>query len=66
MINELNLQGVTANDLVVANQKHGQISEIFGNKTSCDDIDQDRDYTMVYHVPNQTEDTSIVEFNFFK
>ena len=66
MINELNLQGVTANDLVVANQKHGQISEIFGNKTSCDDIDQDRDYTMVYHVPNQTEDSSIVEFNFFK
>lgn len=59
-------EGVTKDSLVVCNQKHGKITDMWEDSTSCDDIDQDREYTMVYHVPNQTEETKVIEFNFLK
>jgi len=59
-------EGVTKDQLVVCNQKYGKITEVFKDSTPCDDIDQDREFTMVYHVPNQSEDTRVVEFNFIK
>ena len=31
----------------------------------CDAIDQDREDTMVYHVPGRAEGSKIIEFNFF-
>lgn len=63
---ELKLDDINPDDLVVCNQKMGKISEMFKDTTSCNDIDQDREYTMVYHVPNQTEETKVIEFNFIK
>lgn len=66
IVNEMKLQGVKNKDLIVANQRHGKISQFFDDKDKVFDIDQDREYTMVYHVPNQTEETEIVEFNFHK
>ena len=66
MLTQMNLKNIKKEELVFANQKSGKISEFFEDSTKCDEIDQDREYTMVYHVPNQTEQTQIVEFNFFK
>ena len=67
VISELGFKdkNIRAEDLVVADWRMGKIGEVFDDKTSCNDID-DRDDTMVYHVPNQTADTTVIEFNFFK
>jgi len=35
----LSPEGVTKDSLVVCNQKNGKITDIFEDKTSCDDID---------------------------
>lgn len=50
----------------MANQKYGAITQYFPDKTSADDIDQEREYTMVYHVPGMSEEKSLVELSFFK
>lgn len=53
MIEKMDLGStVTRADLIVANHKYGKITDMFEDTTSCDDIDQDREWTMVYHVPN--------------
>ena len=51
LIKEMKLDGVTGRDLVVANQKYGKITDYFADDVKCFDIDQDREYTMVYYVP---------------
>jgi len=66
LIDTLSLGGVTPDDLVVANQKGGKITEIFKDAASLDDIDQEREYTMVFHVANKTPESHLVEFNFFQ
>ena len=33
---------------------------------ACTEIDQSRDFTMVYYVPGQTEETELIELQFFK
>ena len=62
MVETLNLQGISASDLIIANQRQGEIKDILDDNYCVMDIDQDREYTMVYHVPDQSEDTSVVEF----
>ena len=66
LIKEMKLDGVTGRDLVVANQKYGKITDYCHDDVKCFDIDQDREYTMVYYVPGQTEETEVIELNFHK
>ncbi len=65
-MSEMKLEGVSSKELVVANHRYGKITEYFDDKSKCFDIDQDREYTMVYYVPDQTEETTLIEFNFHK
>ena len=54
-------------DLIVANVKYGKVDkDVFEDTEKCDNIEQDFKKTNIYHVPNQTENTKNIEFNFFR
>ena len=57
VLSSLKPTGVAIDSLIVCNQKGGMITEMFDDAQSCNDIEQDRETTMVYHVPNQTSET---------
>ena len=67
MISILKLKDVKRDEMVVCNFKNGRVSEIYADKVSCYEIEADRfEKTYVYHVPNLSERTQLIELNFFK
>ena len=64
---QIGIEGVRPEDLIVANTKYGKLDgEIYEDREACLDIDQDFKKTMIFHVPNQTEETMNIECNFFR
>ena len=64
---QIGIEGVRPEDLIVANTKYGKLDgEIYADSESCLDIDQDFKKTMIFHVPNQTEETMNIECNFLR
>ena len=64
---QIDIEGVRPEDLVVANTKYGKLDgEIYADSESCLDIDQDFKKTMIFHVPNQTDESMNIECNFFR